>query len=173
MHSSSFEYAAEALGSDVRFVKFTLQQFFYRPLSGRVVSASAVRIGVGRGFGQDLIPSERFFAGGGNTVRGYRDNALGPTDFFGDPRGGHSFLVLNQEARFPVFRWIGGAGFVDAGNVFEPASDLSVAGLKLGVGGGVRLTTPFGLFRFDVGVPLSRGQTDRAPRFYFSLGQIF
>lgn len=173
LHSSTFEYAPEALGSDVRFVKYFVQQFYYRPVGPHVVSASAIRLGVGRGFGQELIPSERFFAGGANTVRGYAENSLGGVDFFGLPRGGQAVVVLNQEARFPIFRWIRGIAFLDAGNTFDKASSLSLTGLKTGMGAGLRFTTPVGLFRVDFGVPLSPENGRHIPRWYFSLGQTF
>jgi outer membrane protein insertion porin family len=105
-------------------------------------------------------------------VRGYPPNSLGEADLFG-PRGGHALLILNQELRFPIYRWVRGVGFVDAGNVFPRASDLRVTDLSIGVGWGLRLATPVGLIRVDLGVPLSRDDGRRSPRFHFSLGQMF
>jgi outer membrane protein assembly factor BamA len=176
MHSSTFEYGPKALGSDVRFVKYFGQQFYFRPLGTHLVSASAFRFGVGRGLDdQDLIPSERFYAGGANTVRGYREDSLGGVDFLGIPLGGHALMIFNQEARFPIYKWLRGVGFFDAGNVFAKASDLSFD-LKASVGLGLRLATPVGMFRVDLGVPLSSQEGDngrREPRWYFSLGQMF
>ncbi len=169
-HSSNIEYGASALGSDVRFLKYVLQQFAYVPI-GPVVAASGVRLGVGVGFGQQLLASERFFAGGVNTVRGYPEDSLGGVDFLGDPAGGQSMVVLNQELRFPIFRWVHAAGFIDAGNVFERARDLSFTDLAVGAGGGLRLQTPVGLVRVDFGVPVPRKA--RGVRVYFSFGQLF
>lgn len=173
LHSSNLEYAPAVLGSDVRFVKYFMQQFVYIPLGTALVSASAFRLGVGRGFGQDLLPNERFFAGGGNTVRGLAENVLGGTDALGDPRGGHAMVVMNQEVRFPIHRWLRGVTFVDAGNVFGRARDLSLRDMAVGAGGGLRFSTPLGLFRLDVGVPLSRLDDRRRPRWHFSFGQMF
>jgi outer membrane protein assembly factor BamA len=176
MHSSTFEYGPKALGSDVRFIKYFAQQFYFRPLGARLVSASAFRFGAGRGFDeQDLIPSERFYAGGANTVRGYKEDSLGGIDFLGIPLGGHAMMIFNQEARFPIYKWLRGVGFFDAGNVFARASDLSFD-LKASVGLGLRLATPVGMFRVDLGVPLSSQEGEsgrRTPRWYFSLGQMF
>jgi outer membrane protein assembly complex protein YaeT len=169
-HSSGIEYGGAALGSDVHFLKYVAQQFVYVPL-GPIVAASGIRLGLGAGFGQDLLPSDRFFTGGVNTVRGYPEGSLGAKDIFGDPVGGQSMVVLNQEVRFPIFRWVGGAGFIDAGNVFELARDLSFTDLAVGGGGGLRLSTPVGLIRLDLAVPLPRNR--RSPRLYFSFGQIF
>jgi outer membrane protein assembly complex protein YaeT len=172
-HSSNVEYAPEALGSDVRFAKYFMQQFFYLPFGGGLIAASGARIGVGGGFGQDLIPSERFFAGGVNTVRGYAESSLGGEDLLGGSKGGGGVIILNQELRFPIFRWVRGVGFVDAGNVFDRARDLSFTDLAVGVGGGLRFSTPMGLFRLDLGVPLSRPAQVHTPRWHFSLGQMF
>jgi outer membrane protein assembly factor BamA len=171
-HSSNFEYAPSLLGSDVRFVKYLLQQFAYARVAGRLVSASAIRVGVGRGFGQELLPSERFFAGGANTVRGFPDDSLGGFDALGAPRGGQAMIVLNQEARFPIYRWLRGVAFVDAGNVFPRASDLSHE-LAVGAGAGLRFATPFGLFRLDLGVPVVDRQTGTGARWHFAFGQMF
>jgi outer membrane protein insertion porin family len=171
-HSSNFEYAPEALGSDIRFVKYFAQQFAFVPIGRHITSASAVRLGLGRGFGeQRLIPSEQFFAGGANTVRGYAEDGLGGFDFFGDPIGGHGVLVINQEVRFPIYRWVHGVGFVDAGDVFRNAGDFSVKTLDAAVGAGLRFFTPFGLFRLDMGVPAPRD--GRPVRWYFAFGQLF
>jgi outer membrane protein assembly factor BamA len=93
-HSSTVEYAPEVLGSDLRFVKYLAQQFYFRPLGHTIVLASAARLGLARGFGQELIISERFFAGGGNSVRGYREDSLGERDF-----GKRTALAMFQTSR--------------------------------------------------------------------------
>ena len=142
------------------------------------MTASAIRVGVGRGFNQqDLIPSERFYAGGSTTVRGFADNALGRRNFFGDPAGGQGLLVLNQELRFPVYRWVRAVGFLDAGGVFERASMLTLRDLDVGAGVGIRVRTPVGLVRFDVARPVRVvspvPQDERGTRWGFSFGQAF
>ena len=171
-HSSNVEYAPDALGSQLRFIKYSGQQFHYWPLGSEVVIASAARIGLAAGFDQDLILSERFFAGGANTVRGYRQDSLGPL-FFGQPDGGNALIVLNQEVRFPIFGIVRGVGFLDAGNVFSLIEDFALTNLKVGAGIGLRLDTPFGLFRFDFAAPLSEIEENRKSRFFFSIGQVF
>ena len=119
-----------------------------------------------------MIRSERFFAGGGNTVRGYGQDSLGPHDFFG-ATGGNALLVFNQEVRFPIVWRFRGVGFIDAGNVFETVPDISFADLAVGTGLGLRVETPVGLFRFDYGFALRRDDDEPTGRFYFSIGQAF
>lgn len=171
-HSSILEYSATALGSDLPFAKYLAQQYYYHPI-GRVTLASALRFGVAAAFdGQELIRSERFFAGGGNSVRGYEEDSLGPTDFFG-PTGGNTLLELKQEVRFPIAWWFRGVGFVDAGNAFATLGDLSLGGLAVGTGFGLRVDTPFALLRLDYGFALDREPGAPGGQFFFSLGQAF
>ena len=121
-----------------------------------------------------LDASERFYAGGGTSVRGFVEDGLGDVDFFGDPRGGNSMLILNQEARMFLFGWVHGVAFVDAGNVFPKASDFSFTNLEAGAGGGIRINSPFALLRIDFGVPLtSREQRRTTGRWYFGIGHAF
>jgi outer membrane protein assembly factor BamA/autotransporter translocation and assembly factor TamB len=170
--SSTFEYSPPALGSDLRFVKYLFQQQYFRPLGSGLVFATNGRLGLATAFGQELIPSERFFAGGGNSVRGYADSSLGPTDFLG-PSGGSAMLVLNEELRFPIVGIIRGVGFFDAGNVFPGVADLSLTGLDTATGFGVRINTPFALLRVDYGIPLVRTPGMPFGRWFFSIGQAF
>ena len=171
-NSSNVEYAAETLGSQLRFVKFLVQESYFHRF-GAVVVASGVRFGGVRGLDQVIVPSEQFFAGGGNTVRGYKEDSLGPVDFLGEPAGGNALLVFNQEVRFPIYRWIRGVGFLDAGNAFPFVTDVRVSELKVGVGVGLRLNTPLAMFRIDFGVPVPRPANTPRGRWYFSLGHVF
>ncbi|MBP7776427.1 MAG: translocation/assembly module TamB domain-containing protein [Acidobacteria bacterium] len=141
--------------------------FHYRAL-GPVLLASAARLG--GSFLSPLSFGERFYVGGADTVRGYGEGLVGPKTIVGSARGGSALLILNQEVRTPIYRWIRGVAFVDAGNVFASNSALTISGLEVGYGVGLRLHTPFSVLRIDLGVP-ARGQ--RTARWYFGLGQIF
>jgi outer membrane protein assembly factor BamA len=137
------------------------------------VLASAARLGLVRALGgQELYVGERFFAGGSRTVRGVDENSLGERDIFGDPAGGEAMVVLNQEARVPIYKWLRGVAFVDAGNVFPTTSALKLNGLAGSVGLGVRLTTPFALLRADYG-RIAWGNGPRTGRWIFGIGQAF
>jgi outer membrane protein assembly factor BamA/autotransporter translocation and assembly factor TamB len=170
--SSSFELAPEALGSDIRFVRQLWQAYAFRPWR-RVVFASAARAGVVVPLGgQELIPSERFFAGGSRTVRGVAEGGLGPRDFFDSAAGGQMMLVLNQEARVPIHGWVRGVAFMDAGNVFTRARDATLRDLVGSLGVGLRLTTPFALLRVDYARP-AWGTAQKSGRWTFGIGQAF
>ena len=171
--SSGLELGTASLGSDLRFIKYLAQQYYFKSAWRGLVLASAFRLGVGRGFDQDLIPSEKFFAGGGASVRGFAEDSLGERDFFGDPKGGNSLLVLNQELRVPIFKWVYGVSFIDAGNVFPRAKDMSAKDLEAGAGFGLRINSPFALVRIDYGMPLTRRSREPFGRWYFAIGQTF
>jgi outer membrane translocation and assembly module TamA len=81
--------------------------------------------------------------------------------------------VLNGELRFPIYRWLGGVGFVDAGNVYPHPSDISFTDLRVGIGAGARLDTPLGLIRFDLGVPANPRSFDPGWRFHIGFGHAF
>jgi outer membrane translocation and assembly module TamA len=131
----------------------------------------ASRVQSGFAYGRDeLLPSDRFRAGGATSVRGYGEDSLGPRAF-GVPSGGERLLILNQEVRFPMYRWVNGVAFVDAGNIFAKHEDWSA--LKIGYGFGLRFNTPVGLVRADMGFPSTPPGNGRGTRYYFGLGHIF
>jgi outer membrane protein assembly factor BamA len=171
--SSNLEIAPQALGSDIGFLRHVGQAYYFRPWRG-LVFGSAARLGlVAPHAGQELIPSELFFGGGARTVRGVGQDRLGPRDVFGDPAGGRALLVFNQEVRFPIYRWIRGVGFVDAGNVFARPADISLAGLTASSGIGVRITTPFALLRADYARLWTNPSGVRPSRWTFGIGHTF
>lgn len=99
---------------------------------------------------RDLPASLRFFAGGDNSVRGYKYKSLGPEDSEGDPKGGRHMLTGSLEYEHPVKAddwWL--ATFVDAGNAF----DFDEVDAKVGYGLGVRWYSPVGRLRLDIAFP--------------------
>ena len=170
--SPSLEFGYEH-GSAVWFVRHLFQGSLFIP-AGRTVVATGVRLGLANAFGDgDVFVFDRFFAGGGNTVRGYAEDSLGPRFADGAALGGDAMLVINQELRFPIYRWLRGVGFVDAGNVFEYPGDVSLRDLKVSVGFGLRLDTPFALLRLDFGAPVPSLPDSKFGRWYFSIGHVF
>ena len=170
--SVAFDYAATRLGSDVSNRKLLMQQFVFVPVR-RVVLAS--RVLAGYAFGKNPLQfADRFRAGGATSVRGYGEDTLGPRDELGFPTGDR-LLVLNQEARFPIYRWANGVVFADAGTIFDKGQTMSLSELKVGYGVGLRFDTPVGLIRGDVGFPQSTFADGRSTRtrWYFGFGHIF
>lgn len=184
--SQAVEYAPRLFGSDIKYARYFGQYFKFLPLSkptetewaggkrARLVYAGGVRVGLGKGLGgQDLIRSERFFAGGGTSVRGFAQNTLGPVDFLGEPSGGNSLFITNQEIRFPAWRFFDGVGFLDAGNLYQSVSNFRPWDLRAAAGVGVRMRTPYFVFRLDYGFKLNRQPGESMGAFFFSIGQAF
>jgi outer membrane protein insertion porin family len=138
------------------------------------------RGGLARPYGDsDYVPVyERFFAGGANTIRGYKERRVGPRDpGNNDPVGGESIAVANAELTFPIYeKVIKGAVFYDVGNVWADAGDFLIGGnYKAGAGVGVRVKTPLGPVRVDWGYPLvdNYDEDKGYGEFYFSMSRGF
>jgi outer membrane protein assembly factor BamA len=142
-------------------------------------------------------PQERFYSGGQNTVRGYGQGQLGPAVYIvraitdtvvvgGEdvgnadpargfdrlsPAGGTASALLNLELRSRVgwptdlLRWV---IFLDAGRVWNASNNYAVTGLRATPGIGVRLVTPLGPFRVDVGY--NPQGWEAGPAFYVQRG---
>jgi len=175
-HLASLEVGGAALGGEADFVKARLETAWFLDWLPPTVLAVGLRLGLATTLGDTVeIPIEkRFFAGGATTVRGYRERRLGPLDDKGNPTGGDGFLVLNLEWRFPIWRWLGGAVFLDTGAVTARATDLAPDELRTGVGAGLRVASPVGPVRLDVGYPLDSvpGQ-EQTFRVYVTVGYPF
>ncbi len=145
-------------------------------------------------------PYLNYFAGGPDSVRGFRESRLGPRDNIGigNPYGGNFRVVNRVELIFPVpEKWRSAARvswFFDLGNVFQTGNKVQFLGvddvtpvnyhfsynqLKRSTGLAVQWLAPLGLFRFSYGIPLHTfpGNTvrfgDEVERFQFSIGQAF
>jgi outer membrane translocation and assembly module TamA len=191
--------AARALGGQVGFTKSYLQGFWFHrlPVRRRVVFASRVALGLAGGFprlvqstdaeGQpvtvtveDLPASERFFVGGGTTIRGFALDSVGAPNTIsatGFPRGGNAMLLMNGELRVPLWGDVGAALFLDGGNVFDRATEFDLGELRGSAGFGLRYRSPIGPIRFDIGFKLARRESGGVPEkpraFHFSIGQAF
>ena len=120
----------------------------------------------------DLPPDERFYAGGGGTVRGYRYQSIGPRFASNRPTGGTSITAATVEYRQRFGESFGAAVFVDAGQVSSSSAGFG-SGLRAGAGVGARYYTPIGPVRLDVAVPLNRRSGDDAFELYIGIGQAF
>jgi outer membrane protein insertion porin family len=188
--------AARALGGQVGFMKTYVQAFAFRQVPGsqRVVFAARAAVGLADGFEreapadagdvtepiEDLPASERFFAGGDSTIRGYSLDTVGTpgtVGLNGYPTGGNAVLLLNGELRFPVWREVGAVVFVDGGNVFRRVTEFDIGELRGSVGFGLRYRSPVGPIRVDIGFKMdrreTRGQLEPRTALHFSLGQAF
>jgi outer membrane protein insertion porin family len=188
--------------SDVRYYALNYEFIKYVPLWGKWVLSDNASFDFASALGKTtaLPPYLNYFAGGPDTVRGYRESRLGPRDNIGlgNPYGGNLRLVNRFELIFPVpEKWKSAARvswFFDIGNVFQTGNSVKFLGvddttpvnyhfryndLKKSTGIAVQWQAPLGLFRFSYGVPLNAYSgdavrfNDETERFQFSIGQSF
>jgi outer membrane protein assembly complex protein YaeT len=127
--------AIKTIGSSADFIRVYLQNTTYSPITRRLVFARSTRFGIQTPYGSsvsgDIPLPERFFAGGGTSLRGFGLNQAGPRDpVTGFPIGGQAEIIFNQDLRFPMHlpligNRLGGALFYDAGNVFPSIRKIS------------------------------------------------
>jgi len=187
-------------GSAVEYWIADYQFVQYMPLPFHLTGLLNLRAAYGDAFGSTtaLPPYRLFFAGGPDTVRGYRESRLGPKDNFGNPYGGNFLTVARAELVLPMpSKWQTSARvslFYDMGNVFSTNNNVQFYGrdgltpvtykfkytsLRRSAGLSVEWLAPLGLFRFSYGVPLNASEQtsvlsgDEKERFQFSVGQAF
>jgi outer membrane protein insertion porin family len=188
--------------SDVKYYQTNFDFVTYIPLWRQFLLSVQASVDYASALGKttSLPPYLNYFAGGPDSVRGYRESRLGPKDNIGigNPYGGNFRLVNRYELILPVpDKWKSSARisfFYDIGNVFQTGNKVKFLGvdditpvdyhfnyanLKQSTGIAVQWLAPLGLFRFSYGIPLNpfQGDTvrfgDETERFQFSIGQAF
>lgn len=157
--TAEYNVSARILGANIGFNKFQASYNIYRTVpflknttfAGRAILGLASVFSGGNRFSSSQFPgldgvlpiSERFFAGGANTLRGFEFESAGPRvvivpqgvfrnsrrepvflDPFTVPFGGNALAVVNLEARIPVTDNIRAVPFYDGGNVFRRVGDI-------------------------------------------------
>jgi outer membrane protein insertion porin family len=192
-NTADFSDAIEAIGSSASYLRGFFQNSSFYSFGRAFVFARSVRFGVEEPIGNTVPPysqsclvscttvplPERFYAGGGTSLRGFGLNQAGPRDpTTGFPVGGLALLVFNQELRFPmklpfVGNRLGGTIFYDGGNVYDDIYHITLAWksksltdlnyLSNTVGVGLRYPTPIGPVRLDVGFLLNPAEYQYTP----------
>jgi outer membrane protein insertion porin family len=197
-HTLSLSYTLPF--SDVEYYSANYDYLQFVPLIGRWTLAVAAELGFAMDIGPTTAspPYRNFFAGGPDTVRGYRESRLGPKDSFGNPFGGNLKVAARAELIIPTpEKWATSARatvFYDIGNVFSTGNRYQFTGvdgvtpvdyrfeydkLKHSTGVAVQWLAPLGVFRFSYAFPLNayRGDNvlfpDEEERFQFTIGQAF
>jgi outer membrane protein assembly complex protein YaeT len=164
------------LGSEVGFASIDATAAAFEPV-GPTVVAGRLRLGTLQpyaGYSADEAPlPERFYTGGGSSVRGFSYWRLGPRRADGRAVGGASVLETSLELRFPIRGPLGGVTFVDAGQVDLDPWGWKLRDLTYSVGAGLRYDTPLGPIRLDLAYPLNAPEEAGTTWFHFSIGQAF
>lgn len=195
--SFSIEHADDALGGDITFTRLTAgMRYFYSVNRDTVLGLRYATGFIYPGPGETTVPiSERFFNGGENSVRSFRQSELGPKDLSGDPVGGLAYNTINIELRRRLIGDLSGSLFFDLGNVApnrsisesdgEPPENRSDAvsetlhdffnDFRPGIGVGLQYKLPIGPVRCDLAfnpdADDDRDEDDYV--FHFSVGMAF
>jgi len=163
--------------SDLRFAKLLGRYIHYYKImeQPRLVLAGRLVLGGITGADAYQIPAdERFYAGGGGSIRGYGFQLASPLDKSGDPLGGNALLEFALETRIGFGNNMGAVVFLDGGaayteTLFDQSNDL-----RYGAGLGFRYSSPIGPLRADIAMPVDRrDDVDDAFQLYLSIGHAF
>jgi translocation and assembly module TamA len=159
----------------VPYLKLQSQGSVYFPFDVQATTVLAARLHLGsivNGTVAEIPAPQRFYAGGGGSVRGFAYQAVGPRLADNTPQGGLSVAEGSLELRHELTRTWGLAAFVDAGAVGTDAFP-SLKGAGVGAGLGVRYNLSFGPIRVDVATPVSGRRGGSPVQVYVSIGQAF
>jgi len=174
-NSGSAELATSYLESEVDYYKLVGQSSWYFPVFRRNTFVVSGRAGVVRPFGdtEEVPIQKRFFLGGRTTVRGFKEDHLGPRAPDGSLTGGDYMVNGNLELRVPLKYGFLVAFFLDAGSVWfedDPENDFD---LRESAGLGLRYITPIGPVALDHGWKLDTREGESPAEWHFTIGAVF
>lgn len=169
--------------SDVNYFKLSYNGQFYFPLN----DAFTLRLRTDLGYGDSLPFYKNYFAGGYGSVRGYKDNTLGPRSpaLVNDPDpevvGGNVLIENSVELIVPTpfakdYRQLRTVFFVDSGMVYyrnNPPYNFDLANLRYSAGVSIAWLTAIGPLSFSLSRPFNYDATDERQTFQFTIGQPF
>lgn len=184
------------LQAQTSLFKFLGEYALYIPFSDKVVFAFRTRLGhVFNQHYNELLPIDRFYLGGANTIRGYDRDYCPPLGLLTKPipapdvglppaadglwhyvpQGGRTMVNCNFEVRFPIYYEFQGAIFLDTGVLIKDSVQEIPHNMLGGAGFGFRYNTPIGPIRFDIAFKLDPKYPDFESPYvwYLTLGQAF
>ena len=183
-------------GSDLNYYKLTYDGRVLFPLSERWTLRLRTELGYGDAYGDtSKLPFHKhYFAGGSDSVRGFRNNTLGPRstpnpanpDQTPDPYGGNLSITGSTEILFPLpfvedSRSFETGFFMDWGNVFDTecsltssyCKDFDAGELRYSAGFGMTWLSGFGPLSFSLAKALNNKSFEKTEFFQFSFGTSF
>ncbi|WP_321287115.1 BamA/TamA family outer membrane protein [uncultured Sunxiuqinia sp.] len=170
--SVGFKVNGHLFGSNFNYTRLWGDIRHYQEIGDWVLATRIMAGGISSADTSGFIPVEdRFYSGGSNSVRGWSRSNLGPKRDSGTPLGGKSILEANLELRYPLFWRVSGVAFIEGGNIWSDSYRYQLNDLAYAAGGGLRIDTPIGPIRLDLGVPVWNEK--KSPQFFISVGQAF
>jgi len=170
--SSGIKFNGYLFGGTFSYTRLWGEFTTYHKIGEVVLAYRIMAGGISSADSSGFIPVEdRFYSGGSNSIRGWARSQLGPKRASGTPKGGKSIFETNFELRYPLFWRLSLAAFIEAGNVWRSSYTYNLNDLGYAAGPGIRIGTPIGPVRLDVGFPLWNEK--KSPQFIISVGQSF
>ncbi len=178
----SLSLETAGLGGDKKFVKIEANNRFYHKIVGDLVFRNSTDVGhIEALAGRPLPPSEKFYLGGPNNLKGYQFFTVGPSkpspsSELGIPLGGVLQMYSLFEVEYPIIREAGLklVAFYDAGNAFARfPKDGDPFTIRTDAGFGIRWFSPIGPLRFEWGFPFAAKPGENSPNFNFFIGPPF
>ncbi|MDP0589806.1 MAG: outer membrane protein assembly factor BamA [Candidatus Endonucleobacter bathymodioli] len=194
--AQSVSLQAAVPGSSITFFKMIYRGQYFQPLTETLTARFSTRLGYGAAYGttSDMPFFENFYSGGFGSIRGYKDNTLGPkakenkVDGSWSSIGGNAVAEGSVEILFALpfikdQRSLRTSVFLDFGNVFDTfagnrggnyeGAKLRFDEIRYSAGVGLTWVTPLGPLTFSLAQALNEKNRDETQIFQFSLGAPF
>ncbi len=172
--------SVEVAAGGLQFYRANFNQQWFYPVSRTVTLALTGDLGYVHGLGGKTVPFfKNFYAGGPNSVRGYKSFSLGPQDTETNVLGGTRKISGSAEVLFPMpgaqnDKSLRLTAFVDAGQVYGASEKIALGELRYSAGIGLAWSSPFGPLRLSFAQPLNNKKGfDRVERLQFTFGSAF
>ena len=171
--------SGEVAGGDLEYYRLNFQQSYYWRLSRIYTLLARGELGYAHGLGQKPVPFFKgYYAGGPDSVRGFRPFSLGPRDVDGNSTGGTFKVIGATELLFPMpgataEQSLRLGAFIDFGQVYAADTQVRLGELRYAGGFALQWLSPFGPLRLSIANPINRKDGDQVQRLQFTFGTGF
>ena len=169
----------EVAGGDLTYYRLSYIHQWFTPIGREYALLLRGELGYANGLGGKPLPFfKSYYAGGPDSVRGYRPFSLGPQDEFGNSIGGNTKIIAGAEFLFPVpgadkEQSLRLSSFLDLGNVYADGQKLDLGELRASWGLGLSWLSPFGPLKLSYAFPVNARDVDQEQRLQFTFGTGF
>lgn len=170
--------ASNAIGSDASYASGSVRASTVLPLFSTLSNwslAANTRWAAAKTLGdtEEIPITQRYYLGGRNSIRGFRENSLGPKGALGNVIGGDILSASSLQLQYRVAERVSLHTFLDVGNVFLSSQSSSLTDQRKGYGVGIRFLSPIGPVGFDLGFPVQPQESEPRMRFHFAVGSNY